>query len=100
MEALNGQRQDIRERVGFQQRATVADQTREAAMRTVREHRGAGEVDGNFAAAGRMEINWQLYRTDGDYAAGVRRSLENAARDPSTVQHLFAFRNCPMRESL
>jgi hypothetical protein len=87
-------------RTEFQQRATQTDAARATAIRLAGEHRGAGEVDARFAAAGRGEINWNIFRTNGDYAAGVRQALRNAQQNPADVAYLSLERPVPMRTEL
>jgi hypothetical protein len=91
---------DANERIQFQQRATAADAERASALRAAREHRGAGEVDARFAAADRGEINWEIFRSNGDYAAGVLGALRQAEESPSSVAHLTLERPVPTRTSL
>lgn len=79
---------DVEERRQFQQQASVYDRTRNDAIRHQRENTAVGATDGRFAAAGRGTINWELYQRDGDYAAGVRQGLREAASNPADVAGL------------
>jgi hypothetical protein len=103
MTMINSARQQLadgNERTRFQQRASVEDAARASALRTAREHRGAGEVDARFAAAGRSEINWEIFRANGDYAAGVIAGLRQASDDPAAVAYLALEPTVPTRASL
>ncbi|MBL8679025.1 MAG: hypothetical protein JNK05_07655 [Myxococcales bacterium] len=79
----------------FQQNASEYDRRRANTQRIANVARDFGEVDAKFATVGRSEVNWELYRTDGDYAAGVNRGLREAARNPGGVAHLALNRFVP-----
>jgi hypothetical protein len=84
----------------YQQSASVEDARRAEAMRASSAARNFGEQDARFAAAGRTEINWALYRESGDYAAGVNRGLRQATQDPAGVAHLALGNPIAMRRDL
>lgn len=98
--ALDHIHEDGKARVEFQRQASEADRARATALQQSSAQRNMGVQDGHFAAAGRTQINWDLYRRYGDYAAGVNRGLREAARDPSSVAHLAIGNDVPMRLDL
>lgn len=92
--------EDGDERQRFQQNASVYDARRAEMQQQARLASDHGVLDGHLAAAGRRPINWDMYRTNGDYASGVRRGLADGARNPSEIAHLSLYQPQPARTSI
>lgn len=92
--------EDGDERTRFQQQASVYDANRTALAQQARLATDHGVLDGHLAAVGRRPINWEMFRSNGDYAEGVRRGLAESARDPGSVAHLSLQRPQPARTSI
>jgi hypothetical protein len=99
-QALLNQHNDNNERIRFQQDASVYDAARATAITDANLALNHGVIDGHLAAAGRRPINWDMYRTNGDYASGVRRGLADGARNPGEVAHLTLQAPQEMRTSI
>jgi hypothetical protein len=94
------QLEDGDERRTFQQNASAYDARRATAITNANLALNHGVLDGHLAAAGRRPINWDMYRTNGDYASGVRRGLADGARNPGEVAHLTLQAPQEMRTSI
>lgn len=92
--------EDGDERTRFQQQASVYDANRTALAQQARLATDHGVLDGHLAAVGRRPINWEMFRSNGDYAEGVRRGLAESARDPGSVAHLSLQQPQPARTSI